>query len=147
MPQSDHFAKGLVAIFANFQKWSYFSNISCFLELFFGIEQLQCLVKLFSACSFAFLIFGSKWPFCKGYSLCHVAIFANFQMWSHSSNISCFFGAVFCIKQLQCLVETFLACVFAFLIFDSKWPFCKGYIAFALWPFLPIFKMVSFFEY
>ena len=38
-----------------------------------------------------------------------------------------FFGAVFCIEQLQCVVETFLACFYAFLIFDPKWRFCKVY--------------------
>ena len=41
-----------------------------------------------------------------------------------------FFGAVLCIEQLQCVVETFLACFFAFLIFDLKWGVCKGY---SLW--------------
>ena len=40
------------------------------------------------------------------------------------------FGAVFCIEQLQCVVETFLACFYAFLIFDPKWRFCKVY---SLW--------------
>ena len=38
-----------------------------------------------------------------------------------------FFRAVFCIEQLQCVVETFLACFCAFLIFDPKWQFCKIY--------------------
>ena len=33
----------------------------------------------------------------------------------------------FCIEQLQCVVETFLACFYAFLIFDPKWRFCKVY--------------------
>ena len=51
-----------------------------------------------------------------------------------------FFGAIFCIEQLQCVVETFLACFYAFLIFDD---FARS-SAFAGWP---IFKMGSFFEY
>ena len=38
-----------------------------------------------------------------------------------------FFRAVFCIEQLQCVLETFLACFYAFLIFDPKWQFCKVY--------------------
>ena len=37
------------------------------------------------------------------------------------------FGAVFCIEQLQCVLETFLACFYAFLIFEPKWRFCKVY--------------------
>ena len=38
-----------------------------------------------------------------------------------------FFRAVFCIEQLQCVVETVLACFYAFLIFEQKWRFCKVY--------------------
>ena len=37
------------------------------------------------------------------------------------------FWSRFCIEQLQCVVETFLACFYAFLIFDPKWRFCKVY--------------------
>ena len=37
------------------------------------------------------------------------------------------FGDDFCIEQLQCVVATFLACFFAFLIFDPKLGFCNGY--------------------
>ena len=43
-----------------------------------------------------------------------------FQFWL-------FLRAVFCIEQLQCAVETFLACFYAFLIFDPKWRFWKVY--------------------
>ena len=38
-----------------------------------------------------------------------------------------FFRAVFCIEQLKCVVETFLACFYAFLIYEPKWRFCKVY--------------------
>ena len=34
-----------------------------------------------------------------------------------------------------------------FLIFDLNRLFCKGYKAFASWPILGFFKMLSFFEY
>ena len=154
---------------------------------------------------FAFLIFDPKWPFCKVYSLCLVAIFANFQN-ALIFRILAVFSSRFFLRTTQCLVETFLAYFFAFLTFDPKWPFCKGYnlclvvilanfqnglisqilavfscrflhrtaamccrnvfsklfcifnfwprsddfakaIVLAQWPFLPIFKMVSFFEY
>ena len=47
-------------------------------------------------------------------------MFSFFEYWL-------FFGAVSCIEQLQCVLETFLACFYAFLIFDPKWRFCKVY--------------------
>ena len=53
--------------------------------------------------------------------------FLQFSNYSSFSNISFFFEAFFCIEQLQCVVETFLACFFAFLIFDPKSAFSKGY--------------------
>ena len=71
-----------------------------------------------------------KWRFCKVYSLCLVAIFGNFQnalIFRILAVFSSVFAAVFCIEQLQCVVETFLACFYAFLIFDPKWRFCKVY--------------------
>ena len=51
-----------------------------------------------------------------------------------------------CIEQLQCALETSLACFFAFLFFGPKRRF-TNYLALAWWPFLAIFKMVSFLEY
>ena len=55
-----------------------FRILAVFLAVF-CIEQLQCVVKTVLPCSFAFPIFDPKWGFCKGYSLCLVAIFGNFQ--------------------------------------------------------------------
>ena len=40
---------------------------------------MESLVGTLSVCLFAFLIFDSKWRFYKWYSLCFVAVFANFQ--------------------------------------------------------------------
>ena len=57
-----------------------------------------------------------------------------------------FFGALFCIEQLQCVVEMFLACFFAVLFLDTSDDFAKS-MAFAWWPFLDIFKMPLFFQY
>ena len=123
MTQSDDFAKSIafawwpcLAIF----KCSHFSNISCFFEPFFCIEQLQCVVETFLACFYAFLIFDPKWRFCKVYSLCLVAIFGNFQNALIFRILAVFFEPFLCIEQLQCVVETFLACFYAFLIFDPK---------------------------
>ena len=81
-----------------------------------------------------------------GYSFCIVAIFGHFQNALIFSNISCFFGAVFCIEQIYVFVETFLAC-FRQFYFLTQTEYFAWAIAFALWPFLAIFKMLSFFEY
>ena len=125
--------------FWQFSKCSHFSNISWFLEPFFCIEQPQCVVETFLACFYAFLIFDPKWRFCNVYCPCLVAIFNMFSFFEYWR----FFGAVFCIEQLQCVVETFLACFYTFLIFDPKWRFCKVYSL----CLVAIFKMFSFFEY
>ena len=113
--------------FWQFWKCSYFSNISCFLEAFFCIEQLQCVVETFLACLYAFLIFDPKWRFCKVYSLCLVAIFGHFQNALIFPILAVFWSRFFCIEQLQRVVETFLACVCEFFIFEPKWRFCKVY--------------------
>ena len=191
------FCKGyslcLVADFGNFQNALICRILAVFLAVF-CIEQLQCVLETFSVCFFAFLVFVLKWGFCIGYRLCLVAIFGNFQnsfifrilaffssRFLHRTTAMCswnlfrmcswifnfwpkvtilqgqeprllaraiacawwpflaifkmlsfveyylFFRALFYIEQLQCVVETFLACFFAFLIFDIKWGFCKGY--------------------
>ena len=55
-----------------------------------------------------------------------------------------FFGAVFWTEQLKMICRMDFDMFFGILIFDPKWRFCMGYIAFAWWP---IFKMVLFLEY
>ena len=64
---------------------------------------------------FAKSIAFAWWPF--------LAIFKNALIF----RILAVFSNRFCIEQLQCVVETFLACFYAFLIFDRKWRFCKVY--------------------
>ena len=46
--------------------------------------------------------------------------FWSFSKCSHFCNIGCFFEPIFCIEQLQCVVDTFLACFYAFVIFEPK---------------------------
>ena len=65
--------------------------------------------------NFAKSIAFAWWPF--------LAIFKMLLFFKYEL----FFPAVFCIEQLQCVLETFLACFYAFLIFDPKWQFCKVY--------------------
>ena len=98
--------------------------------MFFGavfcIEQFQSVVETFLACFSVFSIFDPKWKFWKSYSFCLVAVFGNFK---HPLifRILVPFWSPFCIEQLQCVVKTFLSCFFAFLIFDPKWGFYKGF--------------------
>ena len=82
MSQSDDFAKSIAfpwwPFSAIFKMLSFF-QYELFFRAVFCIEQLQCVVELFLACSYAFLIFEPKWRFCKVYSLSLVAIFGHFQ--------------------------------------------------------------------
>ena len=48
-----------------------------------------------------------------------VAIFLQLSNWSHLPNISCLLKSFF-IEQLQCVVETFLACFFCIFNFLAK---------------------------
>ena len=72
----------------------------------------------------AFLFFDPNWPFCKGYSLCIVAIFANFQNGLISQILAAFWSRFWHKTSLMCLQSLF-SFFFAFLIFDPNWPFCK----------------------
>ena len=82
MTQSKDFAKAIA-----FGWWPFFTIIKMLsffeYELYFGevfgIKPLQRVAETFLACFFAFLIFETKWGFCKGYSLCLMVIFGNFQ--------------------------------------------------------------------
>ena len=70
----------------------------------------------------------------------HCGHFWPFLKCSHFSNISCFFEPFFAENNSNEFVETFLACFRQFYFLTQT-------EYFALWPFLAIFKMVSFFEY
>ena len=75
---------------------------------------------------FAILIFDPNWPLCKGYSLCTVAIFANFQNGLISQILAAFWSRFLHKTSLMCL-RVFYRMFLAFLIFDPNRPFCKGY--------------------
>ena len=64
--------------------------------------------NLHSLTFFAKSIAFAWWPFLPIFKMLS---FFEYQL---------FFPAVFCIEQLQCVVETFLACSYAFLIFEPK---------------------------
>ena len=65
---------------------------------------------------FAKSIAFAWWPFLAFFK--NALIFAILAVfWSH------FFGT----ETVQCVLETFLACSYAFLNFDPNWRFCKVY--------------------
>ena len=84
------------------------------------MEQLHSVVETFLACFFAFLIFETKCGFCKGYSVCSVTMFGNFQ------NALIFRILAFFWSRFFHRITTALSCknvfrmFFAFLIFDPK---------------------------
>ena len=81
-----------------------------------------------------------------GYSLCIVAIFGHFQNALIFQVLAVFFEPFFAKNNSNVFVETFLAC-FKHFYFLTETEYFACAIAFALWPFLAIFKMLSFFEY
>ena len=108
-----------MAIFGNFQNALFFSILAAFWSRFLHRTTAMCCRNVFRMflCIFNFLtqsddfaksIAFALWPF-----LAILKMLSFFQYWL-------FFGAVFCIEQLQCVVETFLACFYALLIFDPK---------------------------
>ena len=114
-----------MAIFGHYQSALIFPILAVFWSRFLQRTTATCCRNVFSMflCMFCF---WPKWQFCKVYSLCLVAIFGHFQN-ALIFPILAVFRSRFCIEQLQCVVETFLACFYAFLIFDPKWRFCKVY--------------------
>ena len=114
-----------MAIFCRFSKYSHFSNISCSFEAVFCFKTtVTWCINVFSM----FLCIFNLWPNSEdfGKSIASSCPFF-FSKCSHYFQYKLFFGTVFCIEQLQWVVETFLACFYAFLIFDPKWRFCKVY--------------------
>ena len=72
------------------------------------------------------LLFDPNSPFCKGYSLCLVAICAHFQN-PLISRILAVFRSVFCTEQLLCDSSVVFRMFLAILFFDPDSPFSKGY--------------------
>ena len=81
-----------------------------------------------------------------GFSLCIAAIFDHFQNALIFRILAVFFVRFFAENSFNVFVETFLACLKQFYFLTQSEYFAWA-IAFALRPFLAIFKMLSFFEY
>ena len=81
-----------------------------------------------------------------GYSLCIVAISGKFQNNFISRILAIFSSPFFAENNFDVFVEMFLTCFRQFYFLTQTKCFAWA-IAFALWPFLAIFKIVSFLEY
>ena len=78
--------------------------------------------------------------------LCIVAIFGHFENALISRILPVFQSRFFAQNKLNVFAETFFICLREFY-FLSQTEYFAWAIAFALWPFLAIFKMLSFLEY
>ena len=96
------------------------------MEAVFSIGQLQSFVETFLSCCFKFLIFHPKLEFFKGYSLWLVAIFGNFQN-ALIFRILAVFWSRFLHRTTAMCFRNLFSMFFAFLIFDPKLEFFKGY--------------------
>ena len=145
MTQSDDFAWSIALTW-----WPYLAILKMLsffqYQLFFGavlcIEQLQCVAETFLACFYAFLIFDPMWRFCRVYSYCLVAIFGHFQNALIFPILAVFWSCLLHRTTAMCCRNVFsmFLCIFNF------WPKVT-ILAFAWWPFLAIFKMLSHFQY
>ena len=148
------FCKGyslcMVAIFADFQNRLIFRILGVF-SIVFWKEQRWCACGVVFRMFLAILFFDANWPFCKGYSLCIVAIFADFQN-RLIFRILGVFSSVFWKEQLFCASGVVLRMFMAILIFEPNWAFCKGYSLslrsghFSNFPNRPIFRILAVFS-
>ena len=65
--------------FCKYLKCSYFFNLRCFLDRFFGENNYILSLVLFLICFWQFYFLTQTHDFAKAYSLCMEAIFANIQ--------------------------------------------------------------------
>ena len=72
--------------------------------------------------------------------------FCQYSNWSSFSNIRCLLKRFFAWNTYNVLVMSFLVCFVQFYFFAQTHDFAKA-IAHGWRPFLPIFKVVSFFKY
>ena len=122
-----------------------FSKVSCFFKRFSSIELLNVFVELFFAYLrqfyfltqteyFAWAIPFALWPF-----------LAIFKMLSCFECQLFFQAGIFAYNNFNVFLEKILAC-FRQFHFLTQTEYLAWAIAFALWPFLAIFKMLLFFE-
>ena len=135
----------IVVIFGHFQRALIFRILIIFSSRFLHRTTLISSYKRFSHL-FGIFKFWPKVTILHGLSPLHCGHFSPFLKRSHFSNINCFFEAFFAPNNFEVFVKTFLVCFRQFYFF-TKTEYFAWAIAFALWPFLAIFKMLSFFKY
>ena len=96
---------------------------------------------------FAWAIAFALWPFLPIFKM---LLFFEYKLFffkcSHFSTISCFIKPFFAYNNSKVFFERLLAC-FRHLYFLNQTEYSARAIAFALWPSLAIFNVLSFFEY
>ena len=97
----------MLAIFANFQNGLISQILPAFWSRFSHKTSLMCL-RVFYRMFLVFLIFEPNWPFCKGHSLCIVAIFANFQNGLIFRILAVFWSRFLHNTTVMCLYNRFL---------------------------------------
>ena len=135
----------IVAIFGHFQNALIFRILAVFQSRFLHRTTLMCVQKR-SSHLFCIFNFSSKLSILHGSQPLHCGHFRPFSKCSHFSNISFFLEPFFAQNNFNRAIETFFACFRQFQFLTQTEYFACA-IAFALWPFLAIFKMLSFFEY
>ena len=103
------------------------------------------VLKSFFAPFGHFYFFNPKSVFCMGYSLCIVAIFGNFQNALIFGILGGFLSGFLHTTTLMWSYNRFSHRLGNFY-FLTQTEYFAWAIAFALWPFLAIFKMLLFFE-
>ena len=124
MTQTDYFAKGCShCMMAVFQNRLISLIFGVFSSRFLHRTSLIWLNNRFWHVFFLILIFDPNWLFCKGYSLCMMAVF-------QTCLISLIFGVLsngFLHRTTLTWLKNRLSHPFLILIFDPNWLFCKGY--------------------
>ena len=135
----------IVDIFGHFQNALIFRILAVFLSRFLAQNNFNVFVETFFACfrqfyfltqteQFIWAIDFALWPF--------LAIFEMLSFFEYKL----FFQPFFAQNNFNVFVETFFACLRQFYFLTQTEYFVPA-IAFALWPFVAIFKMLSFFQY
>ena len=129
------------AIFGNFQNALIFRMLAVFWSRLLHRTTLMCLYKRFSHVLGNF-IFCPKLSILHGLQPLDCGHFWPFVKFSRFSNISCFMEPFFAQNISNVFLETFFACLRQFYFFTQTEHFAWA-IAFPLWPFLVILKMLS----
>ena len=146
--QTEYIARAIAfalwPVLAIFKMLSFLQYQLFFWSRFLHRTTLSCLQKRFLHVLGIFFL--SKRNILHELQLLLCGHFWQFLKWFHFSNISCFFEPFFGQKKFNVIIETFCGRFRQFYFFTYPEYFAQG-IGFALWPFLTIFKLLSFFQY